>query len=140
MLCLPFKVVDEPNGLYFRGEAYPPNALATRLKSVFDFNHFIYFIHVNQSRVTLCAMFLQDTDADGESEDEEGFYLEYVLQSSQQVVPGGQPTSGPHVLEIIGKGARLCWPHLCQTAFVTEIAAAFSHYFVRPWVSPNPEV
>lgn len=78
-----------------------PTPLATRLKSVFDFNHFIYFIHMNQSRVTLCAMFLQDTDTDGESEDEEGFYLEYVLQSSQQVVPGGQPTSGPHLLEII---------------------------------------
>ena len=75
-----------------------------------------------------------------ESEDEEGFYLEYVLQSGQPAVPGGQPTGGPHLLEIVGKGARVCWPHLCQTAFVTEIAATFSHYFVQPWVSPNPEV
>ena len=74
-----------------------------------------------------------------EVNDDEGFRLEYVLQAGPPAVHGGPPTGGPHLLEIVGKGAHMCWPYICQLSFVTDIAATFSRYFVRPWVSPNPE-
>lgn len=84
---------------------------------------------------------LQDFDMEDEDEAEQkqGFYLEYVQQAGVPARSSGSDSGGPHILEIALKGAKVCWPYFCQMTFITEIAATYSHYFVRPWVPPNPQ-
>jgi len=75
-----------------------------------------------------------------EAEQEQGLYLGYVQQAGVPAKSGGIDSGGPHILEIALKGAKVCWPYFYQMNFVTEIAATYSHYFVRPWVPSYPQV
>ena len=75
-----------------------------------------------------------------EDDPQQGFYLEYVLQACPTPEAGAAPLPGPHVLEIILKGASLHWPYLARMDFVMAIVEAYSHCFVRPWTAPNPPV
>ena len=78
--------------------------------------------------------------AAAEDDPQQGFYLEYVLQACPAPERDAAPLPGPHVLEIILKGASLHWPYLARLDFVMAIAKTYSHCFIKPWTAPNPPV
>ncbi len=75
-----------------------------------------------------------------EEDPQQGFYLEYVLQACPPWEMDAAPLPGPHVLEIILKGASLHWPYLTRLDFAMAVAETYSHCFIRPWAAPNPPV
>ena len=87
----------------------------------------------------LCTQELHEGVA-AEDDPQQGFYLEYVVQAGPAPEPDAAPLPGPHVLEIILKGASLHWPYLARMDFVMAIVEAYSHCFIRPWTAPNPPV
>jgi len=79
-------------------------------------------------------------EAPAEGEPQQGFYLEYVLQACPAPEQNAAPLPDPHTMELILKGASLHWPYLTRLDFVTAIAEAYSHCFIKPWAAPNPPV
>lgn len=78
--------------------------------------------------------------AAAENDLQQGFYLEHVLQACPAPERDAAPLPGPHVLEIVLKGASLHWPYLARLDFVMAVAETYNHCFTRPWAAPNPPV
>ena len=74
------------------------------------------------------------------SEGEEGFFLEYVIQAAAPATPATPALPGPHVMEIVLKGAQLTYPLATMHSFCHDIVHTYSHYVYPPWVSPYPQV
>lgn len=71
---------------------------------------------------------------------EEGFFLEYVMQAAAPATPDAPALAGPHVIEIVIKGAQLTYPLGVMRSFGHDIVEAYSHYVYPSWVSPYPQV
>ena len=71
---------------------------------------------------------------------EEGFFLEYIMQATTPAMNGAPATAGPHVAEIVLKGAKMQYPLATMRSFCHDIVETYSHYIYAPWVSPYPEV
>lgn len=89
-----------------------------------------------------CLLPVQDPEEAGPTDEEpqHGFYLEYVLQACPAPDQNAAPLPGPHLMELVLKGASLHWPYLTRMDFVAAIAKNYSACFLRPWVAPNPPV
>jgi len=48
--------------------------------------------------------------------------------------------AGPHVMEVVAKGAQITYPHSTMHSFCHDIVETYSHYVFPPWVSPYPQV
>lgn len=71
---------------------------------------------------------------------EEGFFLEYVLQAAAPPTSDTPALAGPHVVEIVAKGAQLMYPLGTMRSFGHDIVETYSHFVYPPWVSPYPQV
>lgn len=66
--------------------------------------------------------------------------MEYVLQASAPATKDMPAMTGPHVMEIIAKGAQLTYPLATMHGFCHDIVETYGHFVYPPWVSPYPEV
>ena len=71
---------------------------------------------------------------------EEGFFLEYVMQAAVPATAETPALMGPHVVEIVAKGAQLTYPLATMRSFCHDIVETYSHYVYPPWVAPYPQV
>ena len=71
---------------------------------------------------------------------EEGFFLEYVMQAAVPATAETPALMGPHVVEIVAKGAQLTYPLASMRSFCHDIVETYSHYVYPPWVAPYPQV
>lgn len=71
---------------------------------------------------------------------EEGFFLEYVMQAAAPATADTPALAGPHVVEIVAKGAQLMYTLGSMRSFGHDIVETYSHFVYPPWVSPYPQV